>query len=343
MTVDMYNFLKDKLCKVLEWIIYLGLLIGALYLMKEVFYKYNSEDTSFKQIEEPITELPTLTICFSDYHDIGNEFGNFSMFYNDYFSNELYPIGFGNNFIKEYNENLTVEIMSTVYSGPCIRMHSIFQKSTTKNMRSDRRWVQIKDINPNVTELKVYFTSWPNSFGTIMTEWFDGEVLEIKIHSNVFTEISLKTEKYKFLKSLSKRKCREESFYECFGNWFLASTNLDGCTKKCMPITLPYDGFKDLENCATNEEKQCVLNVLLANMTNADICHKSCSIMQFSGKIIYEEDFDEGFAFTYKFAHPRVVTTYQEYLTYDILGTTYTYTLSTVYFWSKVAFFNFQI
>ena len=56
----------------------------------DVIYKYNSEDTSFKQLEEPISEVPTLTLCFSDYHDIGNELGNFSMFYNDYFSNELY-------------------------------------------------------------------------------------------------------------------------------------------------------------------------------------------------------------------------------------------------------------
>ena len=87
-----------------------------------------------------------------------------------------------------------------------------------------------------------------------------------------------------------------------------------------MPIVLPYGVFKDIENCKTNEEKQCVLNVLLANMSNDDICHKSCTVVQYSGKIVYEEDFDNGFAFTYKFAHPRLITTYQEYLTYDVFG-----------------------
>ena len=139
MTVDMYNFLKDKLCKVLEWIIYLGLLIGALYLMKEVFYKYNSEDTSFKQVEEPITELPTLTLCFSDYHDIGNKLGNFSIFYNDFFSNEFYQIGIGSNFIEDYKENVTVDLMTTVYSGPCIRMNSTFQKTSSNSLCENRR------------------------------------------------------------------------------------------------------------------------------------------------------------------------------------------------------------
>ena len=92
-------------------------------------------------------------------------------------------------------------------------------------------------------------------------------------------------------------------------------------------MTLANGDLKDIEYCITDEGKRCVLNVL-ANMTNNDICHKSCSIMQYSGKIVYEENYGEDyeqeiFAFSYKFAPPRVTKTYEEYLTYDVLGTMY--------------------
>ena len=56
---------KYRLLKAVEWNLYFCLCFISVLFMKEVLEKYCSKDSSFKQYNKPITEHPTITICFS--------------------------------------------------------------------------------------------------------------------------------------------------------------------------------------------------------------------------------------------------------------------------------------
>ena len=61
--------------KKVEWLLYFCLCIVSAIFMNEVLEKYFSKDSSFKHYHEPITEQPTITICFSPHmDDNGNEY-----------------------------------------------------------------------------------------------------------------------------------------------------------------------------------------------------------------------------------------------------------------------------
>ena len=51
---------------VTKCIIYLCLCLTTVLFTKEVIKKFNSKSTSFIHYEQPITEYPTVVICFGD-------------------------------------------------------------------------------------------------------------------------------------------------------------------------------------------------------------------------------------------------------------------------------------
>ena len=63
---------------------------------------------------------------------------------------------------------------------------------------------------------------------------------------------------------------------------------------------------------------------ILANIIRTEVCPKSCSIIQYSGKVLYKfqsvtNDIPE-FAIAYQFAYPESMKVYEEYLIYDAIG-----------------------
>ena len=55
----------DNFLRVLEWSFFIALSGLSTIFVKDVVDKYLSEDTSFKQYEEPIFEHPTIVVCNS--------------------------------------------------------------------------------------------------------------------------------------------------------------------------------------------------------------------------------------------------------------------------------------
>ncbi len=110
-------------------------------------------------------------------------------------------------------------------------------------------------------------------------------ILELNIDKNTFNEIDLKVEKYIHLESNSQ--CQyEASFYECFGLLFWKS-NFEICSRKCIPFTLHF--MKS--DCQTVEELRCASNLahnLLLDIIKTEACPKSCSYIQYSGKMLYK-------------------------------------------------------
>ena len=52
-----------KFMKILEWIIYIGLVAGSLAYLWNVFALFEAKDTSIKVKEIPITKQPIIVIC----------------------------------------------------------------------------------------------------------------------------------------------------------------------------------------------------------------------------------------------------------------------------------------
>ena len=319
--------------KTIEWVLFLSLSFVAIFFMKEVFIKFNSEDTSFKQYDNLIAECPTITICLSSTYIVNDteyineyEYGtNFNISYK--IGNVYYILGLGENFFDSSDEIIYFTQLITMWSGTCYKITSESPLNIIKRGYSRIINVELdKDAAiGNFPLLKTYFTSEKNAFGIIFSEWMDGEVLEFNFHEKEYEEISLRSEQHKYLKT--KSRCNEDSFYECFGLELLKSS-FDGCPRKCLPpITLPYKSYDKKENpfCQTDKEISCsnaIAQELFTNISLTDVCPKSCSILQYSGKVEYKENtFNTHSAeFRYRFSHPESVKVYEEYLIYDTIG-----------------------
>ena len=61
--------------KILEVFIFIGLCGLALFLNWEIFLKYQSQDSSFKKRQDPISTLPSISICFLPYNENNLTYG----------------------------------------------------------------------------------------------------------------------------------------------------------------------------------------------------------------------------------------------------------------------------
>ena len=61
--------------KILEVFIFIGLCGLALFLNWEIFLKYQSQDSSFKKMQTPISMLPSISICFLPYNENNLKYG----------------------------------------------------------------------------------------------------------------------------------------------------------------------------------------------------------------------------------------------------------------------------
>ena len=77
--------------KIIDWVLFVVLLIVAFALVQDVWGQYASKKTSMTWEEVPIIELPTLTLCFGnqigshwmrDMYHLGTEF-NVTYFLNE--------------------------------------------------------------------------------------------------------------------------------------------------------------------------------------------------------------------------------------------------------------------
>ena len=77
---------QTKYIQVIEWTLYFGLCGLSVFFMYGVLEHFFSGKTSYSQYDEPITELPTIMLCFSK-SDIGvtkYEYGyHFKIYYYD--------------------------------------------------------------------------------------------------------------------------------------------------------------------------------------------------------------------------------------------------------------------
>ena len=148
--------------------------------MIKVWDQYQSEDSSFKVYEEPITNFPTLTLCTGPDSNYRYDF-DFTIYYDDT------KLKLGENQINDGDnstETIYLEDVYTFVSGTCYR---IFIKINYVIESGIKSCIYIEFDNITTFEdlpevLEFYLTSEKNSHGIIFNEWKDGEELAIKIN-----------------------------------------------------------------------------------------------------------------------------------------------------------------
>lgn len=64
-----------------------------------------------------------------------------------------------------------------------------------------------------------------------------------------------------------------------------------------------------------------VIHNLFGKVTSSGKCKKSCTTLQYSGKVLYERLWDEnGMKVSFRYKTPEDTTVFEEYLVYDTIG-----------------------
>ena len=310
---------QEQFFKILEWVIFLGMCGISLFFMiwGDILTKFFSEDTSFKVYKEPIVERPSITLCFKNSNFLPSDYKiheDFEITYEDIILN------LGQQTSKKNREVIHLMGVKTAYSGRCYIINIISKEIHEKG---DFRYMNIKFSNatPSIPKLEMYFTSIANAFGILGNMWVEGEVWELDISKNTYKRIALTPEKYVYLQDKTELECGGSPFYECFFNE-IKKDNFKGCPKQCSPVAIPK--HHEIEVCKQEKEAKCAFNVirsLFGKVTASGKCKKSCTTLQYSGKVLYEKLWNEnGMKVSFRYKTPEDTTVFEEYLVYDTIG-----------------------
>ena len=166
---------------IFQCIFFIGLSVLAMFFMKEVLNQYASNDTSMKQNDVPIFEIPAVTICFKDHKDY--QYGidlNITVgdaildLYerNSSYTNELY---------SALNENMRgiVKLEKTycyVDSEDCYKVTRPNDQKYDRIPMQFSIYVKFDQSIPyeDLPDIEVFFTSEDNADGIIFKEWMEG-------------------------------------------------------------------------------------------------------------------------------------------------------------------------
>ena len=228
-----------NLVGIVDWILYFTLCLVSFGLTWSVFKQYLSKSSGFKVYESPITEHPTITFCFFKWRENGTAY-NINFEYRKHFQvvmnyqkGRKYYLKIGANYHDQFQDRIELTLLQTAFYGTCYKISTTLSKQMVPGEYYDftisfnKTFLAYEDIPP----VKIFFTSENNAYGITANEWRDGKVFEMTMRPCTRKNIYLKPIKYIYSKT--KSNCREETFYECFGEQLYAD-DYEGCSKKCL-------------------------------------------------------------------------------------------------------------
>ena len=171
---------KENLTIILKSIIFLVLFVISVFFMKEVWYQFRSKDTGMKQIEKPIFDFPTITICTS--HNTENyRYGeDFNISYSDIIltfppedEHDLRSISSNDSSIIEYQR-----VRTKVEEDLCFRLIKSVSRRINYEFHSIKLHFHPSKSIEELPKVKLFFTSKINSEGIIFQEFWDGYELK---------------------------------------------------------------------------------------------------------------------------------------------------------------------
>lgn len=221
--------------KFIDWSLFLILCFVSLGLTWGVLEQYQSKSTSFKVYESPIEDHPTITFCFTKWRKNGTAY-EVHLEYNKHFKVQT-DHGKGRKFdlklgINE-KEGIRIEMVKliTTYSGTCYKVTTNLDGTAIPGEYYGFKIFFFKEFLTygSIPPAKLYLTSEKNAFGIISNDWRDGEVLEYTLLPCSKTIIAIKSIQHIYRKI---NTCRDESFYQCFGE-YISKHSYDECKVKC--------------------------------------------------------------------------------------------------------------
>ena len=218
----------DLSCKLVEWIIFIGLAIASLYVTREVWDQYLSYDTNFKRSKEPVTEGPTMVINFwpAKNKATGKEFEfrkDFTFSFSIDGRSQKIKLDKGIN-IYEISNTMNIEIKYEELMFPS-DFHVKYYHKISSDFKLKSKWAEISVqfnnsiLSKNLPKVHIYITSEKNAYGRYGDDYFEGQEIEFDGQVGKELWIKLQPEKYLFLdKSKNpKSNCKQNvSFYDSF-------------------------------------------------------------------------------------------------------------------------------
>ena len=225
--------------------------------------------------------------------------------------------------------SLKLEKLDSLFHGNCYKV-------TPTTSKQNGVWILMetyfdasisKEILPSV---EIFQSSEENANGVIIDSWEDGKVFALYAEKNTDFYPIIQPEKYIY--EPSKKKCRTQSFYECYST-FIFSTKFEeygNCSRKCFPVALPIMDALDITMCKTKAEYDCNFKLLekyLEKIT-IEMCPRACTVLQYSETVIMgdrhkmfrpnESDYLRRYLYT--LGKLQNVIVHKEYLIYDFIG-----------------------
>ena len=241
---------NKKFCKslisILDGTLFLILLCAAIGFIWQAFLQYQSKDTSFKRAEKDVKEFPTLTFCLiPPNHDVPNWGPPY-----DYVLGKEFNISYavidegvswynitseGQLIISQYSETIHIKQIAT-------NMNCYKVNANAPELIGSVRGVKLNFISSlNVSELpeKVpyHLTSEDNAYAVTFDKRMNGNVLKYEMKMGHWALLSIKAEKFKYLKETSG--CTDLSFWEQWEPAYAGYSGFATCPKKCAAISLP--------------------------------------------------------------------------------------------------------
>ena len=304
-----------KCFKVIECTLFFGLCGLSTVFLWGALDKFNSGKTSFTQSEDPIKDLPTITVCFSNPDSRFEYEHDFKINYQIMFANESNS----STFLKEgQNSTLSGEIihlqkMITRFFGNCYKISSILsdQQILTKSYTRFYVYFNKPVLNKSLLFVKLFFSSEKNSYGVVESNWKNGKLRRSQVDKGMAKFMLLTPEQHNFI--ATKSVCSSESYYECLGR------NLK-LTLNCSLISLPH--LPICKNNKTNSEKRAFWEHL-AKLKEVIQCPKLCKNLEYSGDVVYDQKLlyfkNATVGFGYGFSSNSIIL-YEEYLIVDIIS-----------------------
>ena len=309
--------MSNKVFVIFEWVISLALGLTSIFCMKGVIQNYISGATSFRMYYEPITELPTLTIC--PIHEFRSyTYGkDFIIIYSQYNSKGFTLLEGKNNLLHENmptHEEVYLKKITTFWSKEtCFILATNTSIDYFYLMNITIKYDDIMQ-EKDIPSLRIQLTSKANSYGLIKSYWPDGEVLTFDFGKFTYqAEVEIVAKKNVFIED--KGQCSNDSFHKTI----MLSDDFETCPRKCLPLLLPD---LELPLCKDDNETECIVN-RIGDITDFSI-KKACQTLEFEGKVTsemkLESNMHRSLSFFYHFAQPANTIVSEEYLVYDFIG-----------------------
>ena len=102
-----------RFINILDIFIFIILFGGSLISNYEIFLKYQSQDSTFKKVQEPISTLPSISICFLPYNENNLKYGtDFNI--SKYNNNNDYLADSSKQIILQEGENPDVKVIFNI-------------------------------------------------------------------------------------------------------------------------------------------------------------------------------------------------------------------------------------